>query len=253
MIKLSASDKPRTSVLKRGRKASFGKGTEWSSKQPSFRTRIYEEIRNEIMSGAVSPGRLLVERRLADRFNVSKTPVREALMDLCQDGLVEAIPRAGYSVTKIGLNEVSGIFRLRQALEVEAAATAAHLATPKDLDRLGEILGELTRLESESNSRVVRSNRRLEYCNRNRAFHLAIAEAAKIPMLTQFIDRLMIAMERLLTHDFFTATSLQELGTEHSALLKAIRRGDSESAKQLMREHISRTEQRLLRRLWTVR
>lgn len=166
------------------------------------------------------PGDLLIERKLAERFCVSKTPVREALMELRQEGLVEVIHRAGYFVSKVSVEDVQSIFHLRHLLETAA--------------------------EDEPPGSAVKDYRRL-----NRGFHVAVAEASQNRLLVEFVQRLMIAVERLLTHDLITSrgADLNHLELEHVPILDAIRRRDPETATRLMAEHITRTKERILRAL----
>lgn len=218
----------------------------------SLKTTVYERLRDDILYGVLRPGDLLIERKLAERFGVSKTPVREALMELRQEGLVEVIHRAGYFVSKVSVEDVQSIFHLRHLLETEAATLAASRARPDDLARLEQLVSGLSQAlsaaaaEVEPSGSAVKNYRRL-----NRGFHVAVAEASQNRLLVEFVQRLMIAVERLLTHDLITSrgSDLNHLELEHAPILDAIRQRDPETATRLMAEHITRTKERILRTL----
>ena len=86
--------------------------------------RIYNELKQDIMWGNVPPGSLLSEIRLDDHFGASRTPVRQALSMLAKDGLITTLPQRGHLVRTVSISEMLDAFRLREILEVEAAAQA---------------------------------------------------------------------------------------------------------------------------------
>ncbi len=216
----------------------------------SLTNLIVERLREGIIDQTYRPGDVLVERRLADLFGTSKTPVREALMQLQQEDLLRSIPRAGYLVSKVSVDEVHSIFHLRQLLEREAVTLAARHATAADLNALEKYVSDLASIASTIESGNPDSSGELaRYRNLNRKFHVALAQASKNSLLAEFIDRLIVSSERLLNHDILTAPNLSELDREHRPIVRAIRRGDISTAAQLMVKHISRTKERILRTL----
>ena len=96
--------------------------------QMSLTDKLYFQILDSILSWAIKPGDLLVEARLAKEYNVSKTPVREALGLLSLEGFIEVIPRIGYRVTEVTPRDVHEVFALRTLLETEGVALAAKYA-----------------------------------------------------------------------------------------------------------------------------
>src|SRR3990172_115792 len=99
----------------------------------SKKERVYHALRREILTLGLGGGRVRVEGAGARRFAVSKTPVREALALLEQDGLVETLPRRGYLVTGITVRDVHELFEIRAALEGAAAELAATRIAPAEL------------------------------------------------------------------------------------------------------------------------
>jgi DNA-binding GntR family transcriptional regulator len=197
----------------------------------SKKDRIYHALRQDILALALRPGTVLVETALARRFAASKTPVREALALLQQDRLLEAMPRRGYLVTAVSLDDVHELFELRIALEAAAAELAAERITPAELDRL-----EATILAPAEVGRLgLRAS-----LDRNRDFHVAIAAASRNERLARLVGRTIDEMTRLVAMG-------HELG-EHRQIVDALRTGDGRRARAAVVEHIALTKERVLKR-----
>lgn len=106
----------------------------------SLAARVYQELRDDILHLRLRPGQAVVEPELAQRFAVSKTPVREALGLLARDGLVLVLPHKGYVIRPVGYDDVSEIFTLRALLEPEIAAQAARRRLPHQVSGLEALL-----------------------------------------------------------------------------------------------------------------
>lgn len=92
---------------------------------PNLSTRAYEVIKRKIVNGEITPGTKLQEDRLAEELGISRTPIREALSRLAQEGLVEIIPRRGTYVVEFSLFDIVHLLEIREALEGMAARLAA--------------------------------------------------------------------------------------------------------------------------------
>src|SRR6185503_18918663 len=101
---------------------------------------LYQSLRNEILTTLLPPGTILVENALAARFSVSKTPIREALALLQQDRLVDSLPRKGYLVTTVTVDDQRELIELRAAIDGAAAELAARRITPQELDALERLV-----------------------------------------------------------------------------------------------------------------
>jgi DNA-binding GntR family transcriptional regulator len=198
----------------------------------SEKDRIYQTLRREILTLALSPRQLLVETALAQRFGVSKTPIREALAILQRDGLVEALPRKGYLVTPITVNDVDDLFELRVALEGLAAELAAMRMTPEELAQL-----ESLQPPRATDPTVGDVRKFLEY---NGEFHATIARASRNARLVKLIEQMNEEMSRMIAASY-------EIG-EHKTVLAALRSGDPTAARAAMVEHISASQTRALKR-----
>lgn len=107
----------------------------------AVRERVTADLRQEIIAGSLRPGDRLVERELAERFGVSRVPVREAIRALVAEGFVHFETPRRTVVRRLTPHDVKELFELREALEVYAAGLAASRATPQDLAEVEEQIG----------------------------------------------------------------------------------------------------------------
>jgi DNA-binding GntR family transcriptional regulator len=201
--------------------------------RPIFRSekeRIYSALRKDILTLALAPREVLVESALAQRFKVSKAPVREALAVLQRDGLVEALPRKGYLVTQVTVDDLHELFEVRAALEGAAAELAATKITPEELEALAA-------LQPPDSSDGVGEREFLDY---NRKFHVGIAQAAGNLRLMQLIEQTADEMSRAIAASYHIG--------EHGGITDALRARDPERARVAMIEHIRAAESRAFSR-----
>jgi DNA-binding GntR family transcriptional regulator len=191
------------------------------------RQSIYEALRKEISSGTLEPGVTLKEVALSQRFGVSRTPVRDALMRLTEDGLLERTQR-GLEVQGIDPEVVVQVYDMRILLEEEAAGRAAERHSIGDVLQLEALVARDRKLENPDNATMVRTN--LE-------FHETIWKATHTPVL---IDLL----KNLSKHLIHTPRSTLGEGDrwarsldQHEQLVNAIRARDVDAARQTARQH----------------
>jgi len=190
---------------------------------------MYEDLREEIVTGVYPPGEALRENTLADRFGTSRTPVREALRRLEQDGLVERGAR-GMQVRAPKPEEILEIYEVRIVLEAAAARAAAERRTEFDLLRLEQIHEAMLSAESKDPDQMVESNRRFHE-------HVWIAShnSTLVTMLHRLNAHLVQYRDTTLTHGDRWKVVLKD----HEAMLSAIRGRDAESAADLAEKHMT--------------
>jgi DNA-binding GntR family transcriptional regulator len=193
--------------------------------------RIYRVLRQDILTLLLPPGTILVENVLASRFEVSKTPIREALALLQQDGLVESLPRKGYLVTTVSVVDQRELVELRAALDGSAAELAARRVTPRELDELERLV-----LPAEPAFDARTAKRHMEM---NRKFHVAVARASGNHRLTRLVERMVDETVRLFAPGFHMG--------EHREIIDALRAGDGERARLAAMNHILMTQERALK------
>jgi DNA-binding GntR family transcriptional regulator len=207
----------------------------------SLARRAYEALKQDILSCELRPGAQIFEGELAQRYGTSKTPVREALNLLGQEGLVEVLPRRGYLVAPVTLRDVQEVFQLRLLLETAAAELAAEHITEDSLRQLRALVAvRYTYRDRASYSRFLRANR---------AFHVAVAEASGNRRLAQFVGKLLEDMERILHLGLDLRDSADEMAAEHGELVDALLRGDGALARRVVTDQLQSSRKRVLEAL----
>jgi DNA-binding GntR family transcriptional regulator len=189
---------------------------------------IFQTLRSEILSGMHPPGTAVRETSLAERFGVSRTPVREALSRLQQERLLERVAR-GLQVPQVDPQQVIQIYDMRILLEEEAARQAARARQFPDLMRLEALLQRDRQLQEPDDYTRITTN--LE-------FHAAVWNCAHNPVLRDLLERLSTHLIHTPRSTLSTGNRWAESLDEHEALLKAIENQDSDAAGKIAREHM---------------
>ena len=212
---------------------------------PLLTERAYDRLRRDIISCVIPPGSEISEAQLCSQYEFGKAAVRVALTKLSHDGLVRAIPRRGYMVMPVTLQDVQDVFELRLMLEPPAARMAAGRVSTQQLRLYDEVcrLG-YQRGDAKSTGRFLEANK---------AFHVAIAQATGNLRLAGAIEHLLDEMTRLLHLGLAFRKGAQDLQNEHKTLVKALARGDGESAERICREQIEASRQMVLSAILTSR
>ncbi|WP_176456553.1 GntR family transcriptional regulator [Bordetella genomosp. 4] len=198
---------------------------------------VYEALFQEIVSGQLRGGERLMIDELAERFGVSKIPVREALKALEGRGWVESAPRRGTYVRRLSMDELHELFELRLIVEPEITAMAAHRRRATHLQQMLVLVEEglqaVERNDFVSSSRV------------NSQFHTIIAQAAGNQLAYSVIQELELRLCRY----FFIAEweERKESTRQHLKLYEAIRDQNVDEARRLTVEHLRHTEAMALR------
>jgi DNA-binding GntR family transcriptional regulator len=191
-------------------------------------------IRKLIFSHILKPGERIDEVALARDFGISRTPLREALKVLHNEGLVKLVPRRGCFVAKLTEQDLDEIYDMIGLLEGACAARAAVLATPADIARLRRITQRMAQMAAERNYK--------RYFDANLAAHEAVQELAGNRWQKNVIQYLR-SMCRLSPYVSVGKIPgrLEESLREHEELLAAIEAHDPARAEQIMRRHVAHT------------
>ncbi len=193
---------------------------------------IYTTLRNEILALTLQPGQLLDEMSLAERFDMSRSPVREALIRLASDELVVTLANRSTIVAPI---EVATFPKYVEALDIAQRMNtrlAAALRTDADLKVIAR--------RSKEFEAAVKTGNHLAMSEANKCFHMAIADAGKNPYFAAFYEKLLSQGQRMLHLHFEYLERTHEgylLTDEHQAMLEAIRDRDVERADRLAHAH----------------
>jgi DNA-binding GntR family transcriptional regulator len=205
---------------------------------------MYQQIRERIVYGELKPGAILTEAGLADEYGVSKAPVREALVLLGHEGLVEPMPRVGHVVASFTVQDVLETFHLRSVLEAEAASLAAERITKGGIAALSKIVEEESALagKAQEDGFDERAFDERAY-GLNTEFHHLIARASGNRRLADLIKQLVEDMQRMLAFDPRLVTPRQHMG-----IVEALEQGDKARAEQAMKRHMEETKSLVLDR-----
>jgi DNA-binding GntR family transcriptional regulator len=189
--------------------------------QQSDVNRVYHQLREWIITSELTPGIFLSEPDLAERCGTSRTPVREALSRLVQDGWVSSIHRKGFQVRPITLKDISDLYVYRRLFETYACERAATRATAEQIAQLEQIV-TIEESARETGDRLL--------CNEQ--FHMAIALHAENQRMIGQMRQIMAYLRRL-----GLITMIPDEVT-HRQILDAIKAGDGALARSLMAEHM---------------
>ncbi|MCB2184769.1 MAG: GntR family transcriptional regulator [Deltaproteobacteria bacterium] len=198
----------------------------------SLGQEVTDLLRHQILAGEHRPGQRLVELNLAQEMNISRTPVREALHRLAQEGLLTKRPRGGYEVRPLSPQEVEEAVGVRAALESYAARLAAGRATSQQVQDLEQNLTAFqAALENRDEDTLVALNAE---------FHHLLAEAAGSLLLSRLLGELEEVVERISRALITTMPAGGWSTDEHRELVEAIARGDGDTAARLAASHVER-------------
>jgi DNA-binding GntR family transcriptional regulator len=210
---------------------------------PLLTDRAYERIRQDIISCVIAPGAEVSEAQLCTHYKLGKAPVRVALTKLGHDNLVRAIPRRGYIVAPVTVRDIHDVFELRLMLEPAAARMAAGKVDTRQLRAIDDVC------RSGYEPGDPRSTTR--FLDANRDFHVTIARATGNARLADTVERLIEEMSRLLHLGLGLRNRSNEVEHEHRALMKALTRGDGETAERICREQIEAARNMVLSAILT--
>jgi GntR family transcriptional regulator, rspAB operon transcriptional repressor len=199
-------------------------------RQESLTTRVYEALREAIVDSRLPAGDRVVESQLAAQLEVSKTPVREALLRLAQVGLVETDAAGRTRVTRPSLEGLQQAFELRIALEVEGVRIAAARAGASEVGMIEAYAGQsLTAAERGDGA---------EFRRFDRLFHRALAEATTNPRLRDAVHDSLDLIGALRLRDVMDTHSSVRCARHHIDIGEHVRGHDGEAAAAAMREHL---------------
>lgn len=210
----------------------------------SLTEKLTAELRERILYGVIAPGTMVVEPRLAEEFKVSKTPVRESLRQLTSEGLLQILPKKGYLVRGVTLNDVYETLDMRMLLEPFTAAGAARHATAPFIAALRSQLDEQSRLAAEDPIGSMRCAQQ---------FHRQLAEGGRNSRIAAALERCFHDTARahyvLPGMQAYMSTS-REI-QEHEAIVQAIEAGEAKAAQQAMAEHLKSIRNAMLNQFET--
>lgn len=205
---------------------------------PAMTDRVYTALKHRILRCELRPNQRLNEKNLSEELGVSRTPLRQALNRLAQEGLVVLMPYKGYVVAPLTVADFQNLCEVRRILEPESVVLAAERATSEDIERLKETYATPY---NQSDPSTYES-----YLRSNSAFHLALVRCAKNNRLESLVMSALDQLQRPLYLGVVKGIASEVSTAQHLELLEMVRRHEAESARKLMVEHICIGEEQII-------
>lgn len=194
-------------------------------------TILIKQIEQEIITGVLRPGEKLSEEALCQRFDVSRTPVREALLKLSSTGLVEILPRRGARVMQIGLKNLLEMFELMAELEAICGSWAALRMSEADIVELRQF--------HEATAPLVKADKFDEYYEANVLFHESIYKGSQNSFLAEQTMNLRNRLAPYRRMQLRQQNRIQTSYNEHEKITQAIEAHDPDQAAGLLKQHVT--------------
>ena len=198
-----------------------------------LRDNIYHAIRSEILACRMPPGAEVREQELAERYAVSRQPVREALLRLERERLVTVHARQGYQVNPISIADARDLLQFRLLIEPACAGDAAEAGSTEAL----AALDAFRTLDAGT-----------DFIDYNRAFHTALAQASGNRRMAATARDLIEQADRLVRVSLAAIKGREpaQLIAEHAEIIDAVQRRDGRTARRLVREHVAQAQRRII-------
>lgn len=200
----------------------------------AYKTRteyVVDAIREKILKGEVKAGQPLRQAALAEELEVSRIPVREALLQLEAEGLVKFQAHKGAIVTELNASDVDELFELRAMLEADLLERSIPHLTDADFDHAEKLLAQLDEALTHDDSANI-------WADLNTSFHTYLYQGANRPQTLEVVNILNKNSDRYIRMHFLLAGGIEKAGPEHQQILDYCRARDIDNACQLLKQHI---------------
>lgn len=201
----------------------------------SFKSReemVYENLKREILDLVLEPGQLLKETEICERFGVSRTPVRDAIRLLQEQGFVKNVPYQGVYVTLLSLNDIKQMIYMRVAVETMVLRDFMEIATLMVLEDIRYLIRKQAALIKENNFKPE------QFYRIDAQMHAIWFEATKRKVLWNMLQEQNLYYTRFRMLDFTTETDFTRIVNEHQALLELIEKKDVSGVEEVLKEHL---------------
>ncbi len=208
-----------------------GKPRPPARRAPKRSHAIFEQIQKDIMLGQLAPREVILELELADRFECSQSTIREALMFLQTDGLVDRLPHRGTFVADSRIDDARELIHIRHDIECRSVVRV--------LDRFGPLLRKELEKELDGMRKAARAGDEYQLSLHDRDFHLNLYNAADLPTVRPILRRCLIHNHRYKILNSEPNRGLLETAERHVVILDALAEGDERKAVEALSHHIT--------------
>jgi DNA-binding GntR family transcriptional regulator len=205
----------------------------------TLRKDVTEVLRRAIIEGSLSPGAELNQAQIAEKLGISRGPVREAMSQLEQEGLIRNVPYKGVYVTELTEKYIKELYSIRSVLETFALTKSIAQFKPENLEHLRQIIDEMRKMAQTQDAE--------QLVNLDLQFHQYIVEKAGHEILMNLWKLLQIGVRRCLHARHQIYRSLDEVIGSHPALVEAIANQNAELASQILHDHIIEAGEQIIK------
>ena len=206
--------------------------TQLKIEQPvPIRKQVYSYLRNQILNHSIESNSRLIETQIAKTLGISRTPIREALHLLEKDGFIESIPRTGYQVRKMAIEELDEIFEIRKVNELLACQWLIHRIDAKDILNL--------EMNLEATRKIIEEGNPAKFIELDEDFHDGLVRAADSRHLISLCQQVRRLMLRYRTESVRHLQSVKQALEGHSQILECIKNKDEEKLSSTLVKHLS--------------
>ncbi len=195
---------------------------------------VYRDLRDGIINVTLVPGAPLVEKDITERYGISRTPVREAILRLAEEKLVDVVPKSGTFVARIPVSDLREAIVARTALEEVCVREATARASKSQLMELRAIIQRERELAENGDEQA--------FHDADNAFHSAIATAGGYPGIWTMIEKIRVQVERYRHLTLPQEGRMDRVVSEHSAVLDAMEKRDADEAAARMNKHLNKLQ-----------
>ena len=204
------------------------------SRTKSLKEKAYDILKELILTGRLEQGKLHNEKRLAEILGVSRTPVREALLELSREGMVSFVPSKGVKVLKITPKQVQEVFELRRIIEGYIIKSISKQLTPADLKKIEKILAKQDRSASKDEE--------LSFIEMDKEFHLFMASKMGNQQIETILQNLRDQIHLMGIRAIKDQSRSQQVLKEHQRIFSALKKKDAKRAHEELMKHLNNTE-----------
>jgi DNA-binding GntR family transcriptional regulator len=204
----------------------------------SLKEKAYEVLKELILTGRLEQGKLHNEKRLAEVLGVSRTPVREALLELSREGMVHFLPSKGIRVRKITAKQVQEVFEIRRIIEGYIIQSISKTMRDADLKKIEAII--------RKQERLAHLGEEVAFIAIDKEFHLFLASRTGNQQMEGILRNLRDQIHLMGIRVIRGGERVNQVLTEHRSILKALKEGDGKRAHKALLQHLGNTEKVLM-------
>ena len=213
------------------------------SRAKSLKEQAFDKLKELIITGALEPGELQNEKRLAEALGVSRTPVREALLELSREGMVAFVPGKGVEVCKLTTQQVREVFEIRRIIEGYVIKKFTTRLTEADIK---EIDGNISNQE-----KMLSRTERLGFIEYDKQFHLYLASKIGNQQIESILDNLRDQMHLMGVRAIEDYSRMKQVIEEHRAIFDGLKEGNPIKAFNALIRHLENTEKTIADKIET--